>query len=101
MCMRGTKGLFSSRIRRTGGENAVHEDVMGNTRYYTKANGQSFAELTYDAQGMPESPNKLLNNDYGNYVFAAFTDHIHDTTYPSMQNLILNNYKLTCCANSL
>ena len=74
---------------------------MGNTRYYTKANGQSFAELTYDAQGMPESPNKLLNNDYGNYVFAAFTDHIHDTTYPSMQNLILNNYKLTCCANSL
>ena len=27
----------------------VHEDVMGNTRYYTKANGQSFAELTYDA----------------------------------------------------
>ena len=44
----------------------VHEDVMGNTRYYTKANGQSFAELTYDAWGMPESPNKLLNNDHGN-----------------------------------
>ena len=48
--------------------------------------------------GMPESPNKLLNNDHGNYVFAAFIGHIHDTTYPSMQNLILNNYKLTCCA---
>ena len=53
---------------------------MGNTRYYTKANGQSFAELTYDAWGMPESPNKLLNNDYGNYVFATFTGHIYDTT---------------------
>ena len=58
----------------------VHEDVMGNTRYYTKANGQSFAELTYDAWGMPESPNKLLNNDHGNYVFATFTGHIYDTT---------------------
>ncbi len=57
----------------------VHEDVMGNTRYYTKANGQSFAELTYDAWGMPESPNKLLNNDHGNYVFATFTGHIYDT----------------------
>ena len=53
---------------------------MGNTRYYTKANGQSFAELTYDAWGMPESPNKLLNNDHGNYVFATFTGHIYDTT---------------------
>ena len=41
----------------------VHEDLQGNTRYYTKDNGQSFAELTYDAWGMPESPNKLLNND--------------------------------------
>ena len=58
----------------------VHEDVMGNTQYYTKANGQSFAELTYDAWGMPESPNKLLNNDHGNYVFATFTGHIYDTT---------------------
>ncbi len=58
----------------------VHEDVMGNTRYYTKANGQSFAELTYDAWGMPESPNKLLSNDHGNYVFATFTGHIYDTT---------------------
>ncbi len=58
----------------------VHEDVMGNTRYYTKANGQSFAELTYDAWGMPVSPNKLLNNDHGNYVFATFTGHIYDTT---------------------
>ena len=57
----------------------VHEDVMGNTRYYTKANGQSFAELAYDAWGMPESPNKLLNNDHGNYVFATFTGHIYDT----------------------
>ncbi len=58
----------------------VHEDVMGNTWYYTKANGQSFAELTYDAWGMPESPNKLLNNDHGNYVFATFTGHIYDMT---------------------
>ena len=58
----------------------VHEDVMGNTRYYTKANGQSFAELTYDAWGMPESPNKLLNNAHSNYVFVTFTGHIYDTT---------------------
>lgn len=58
----------------------VHEDVMGNTRYYTKENGQSFAELTYDAWGTPVSPNKLLNNDHGNFVYATFTGHIYDTT---------------------
>ena len=58
----------------------VHEDVMGSTRYYTKSNGQSFAELTYDAWGMPQSPNKLLNNDHGNYVSATFTGHSYDTT---------------------
>ena len=58
----------------------VHEDVMGNTRYYTKSNGQSFAELQYDAWGQPVSPNKLVNNDHGNYVFATFTGHIYDTT---------------------
>ena len=51
----------------------VHEDVMGNTRYYTKSNGQNFAELQYDAWGQPVSPNKLVNNDHGNYVFA----HLH------------------------
>ena len=49
----------------------VHEDVQGNTRYYTKTNGNSFAELTYDAWGMPVSLNKLLNNDHGNYVYAT------------------------------
>lgn len=37
-------------------------------------------ELIYDAWGMPESPNKLLNNGHGNYVFATFTGHIYDTT---------------------
>ena len=58
----------------------VHEDLQGNTRYYTKATGQSFAELTYDAWGMPESPNKLINNDHGNYVYATYTGHIFDTT---------------------
>ena len=58
----------------------VHEDVMGNTRYYTKATGQTFAELQYDAWGQPVSPNKLVNNDHGNYVFATFTGHIYDTT---------------------
>ena len=58
----------------------VHEDVMGNTRYYTKATGQTFAELQYDAWGQPISPNKLVNNDHGNYVFATFTGHIYDTT---------------------
>ena len=58
----------------------VHEDIMGNTRYYTKNNGQSYAELTYDAWGNPVSPNKLLNNDHGNFVYATFTGHIYDTT---------------------
>ena len=58
----------------------VHEDVQGNTQYYTKTNGNSFAELTYDAWGMPVSPNKLLNNDHGNYVYATYTGHIFDTT---------------------
>ena len=58
----------------------VHEDMQGNTRYYTKTNGNSFAELTYDAWGMPVSPNKLLNNDHGNYVYATYTGHIFDTT---------------------
>lgn len=58
----------------------VHEDVQGNTWYYTKTNGNSFAELTYDAWGMPVSPNKLLNNDHGNYVYATYTGHIFDTT---------------------
>ena len=58
----------------------VHEDVMGNTRYYTKATGQNFAELQYDAWGQPVSPNKLVNNNHGNYVFATFTGHIYDTT---------------------
>ena len=56
------------------------DDLIGNTPYYTKANGQSYAELTYDAWGMPESPNKLLNNDHGNYVYATYTGHIFDTT---------------------
>ena len=27
---------------------------------------------------MPETPNKFLNNDHGNYVFATFTGHIYD-----------------------
>ena len=58
----------------------VHEDVQGNTRYYTKTNGNSFVELTYDAWGMPVSPNKLLNHDHGNYVYATYTGHIFDTT---------------------
>ena len=58
----------------------VHEDVQGNTQYYTKTNGNSFAELTNDAWGMPVSPNKLLNNDHGNYVYATYTGHIFDTT---------------------
>ena len=36
------------------------------------------AELQYDAWGQPDSPNKLVNNDHGNYVFATFTGHIYD-----------------------
>lgn len=58
----------------------VHEDVMGNTRYYTKSTGQNCAELQYDAWGQPVSPNKLVNNDHGNYVRATFTGHTYDTT---------------------
>ena len=57
----------------------VHEDVLGNTRYYTKAVGQTFAELQYDAWGDPLSPNKLVNNDHGNFVAANYTGHTYDT----------------------
>ena len=39
---------------------------------------RNFAELQYDAWGQPDSPNKLVNNDHGNYVFATFTGHIYD-----------------------
>ena len=58
----------------------VHEDVMGNTYYFTKSTGGTFADLEYDAWGMPQSTNKLVNNDHGNFVFATYTGHIYDTT---------------------
>ena len=57
----------------------VHEDIMGNTRYYTKDNGQSFAELEYDVWGAVTSPSKLNNNDNGNFAAAVFTGHPYDT----------------------
>ena len=57
----------------------VHEDIMGNTRYYTKDNGQSFAELEYDVWGAVTSPGKLTNNDNGNFAAAVFTGHPYDT----------------------
>ena len=57
----------------------VHEDIMGNTRYYTKDNGQSFAELEYDVWGAITSPSKLTNNDNGNFAAAVFTGHPYDT----------------------
>ena len=57
----------------------VHEDIMGNTRYHTKDNGQSYAELEYDVWGNPTSPNMLLNNDNGVFITAIFTGHIYDT----------------------
>ena len=57
----------------------VHEDIMGNTRYYTKDNGQSFAELEYDVWGAVTSPSKLTNNDNGNFAAAVFTGHPYDT----------------------
>ena len=57
----------------------VHEDIMGNTRYYTKDNGQSFAELEYDVWGAVTSPEKLNNNDNGNFAAAVFTGHPYDT----------------------
>ncbi len=57
----------------------VHEDIMGNTRYYTKDNGQSFAELEYDVWGAVTSPSKLTNNDNGNFAAANFTGHPYDT----------------------
>ena len=52
---------------------------MGNTRYYTKDNGQSFAELEYDVWGAVTSPEKLNNNDNGNFAAAVFTGHPYDT----------------------
>ncbi len=52
---------------------------MGNTRYYTKDNGQSFAELEYDVWGAITSPSKLTNNDNGNFAAAVFTGHPYDT----------------------
>ncbi len=52
---------------------------MGNTRYYTKDNGQSFAELEYDVWGAVTSPSKLTNNDNGNFAAANFTGHPYDT----------------------
>ena len=52
---------------------------MGNTRYYTKDNGQSFAELEYDVWGAVTSPSKLTNNDNGNFAAAVFTGHPYDT----------------------
>ena len=52
---------------------------MGNTRYYTKDNGQSFAELEYDVWGAVTSPSKLVNNDNGNFAAAVFTGHPYDT----------------------
>ena len=57
----------------------VHEDIMGNTRYHTQMNGQSFAELEYDVWGAPTSPGMLLNNDNGVFIFAKFTGHTYDT----------------------
>ena len=52
---------------------------MGNTRYYTKDNGQSFAELEYDVWGAVTSPGKLTNNDNGNFAAPVFTGHPYDT----------------------
>jgi RHS repeat-associated protein len=57
----------------------VHEDIMGNTRYHTKASGRSYAELEYDVWGNPTSPSMLLNNDNGVFIFAKFTGHVYDT----------------------
>ncbi len=63
----------------------VHEDIMGNTRYYTKDNGQSFAELEYDVWGAVTSPEKLNNNDNGNFAAANFTGHPYDTVLDIQQ----------------
>jgi hypothetical protein len=57
----------------------VYEDIMGNTRYYTKDSGQSFAELEYDVWGVVTSPSMLVNNDNGNFAAAVFTGHPYDT----------------------
>ena len=57
----------------------VHEDIMGNTRYHSKDNGQSYAELEYDVWGNPTSPGMLLNNDNGVFIIARFTGHQYDT----------------------
>ena len=57
----------------------VHEDIMGNTRYHSKDNGQSYAELEYDVWGNPTSHGMLLNNDNGVFIIARFTGHQYDT----------------------
>ena len=56
----------------------VHEDLRGTTRFYSKSGGQVFEELNFDAWGFPTSPNKLINNDHGNFITASFTGHGFD-----------------------
>jgi len=46
---------------------------MSNTRYHSKDNGQSYAELEYDVWGNPTSPNMLLNNDNGVFILPDGT----------------------------
>ena len=48
---------------------------VGNIRYYTKDNSQSFAELKYDVWGAVTGPSKLVTNDNGNFAAAVFTGH--------------------------
>ena len=58
----------------------IHEDPLGTTKKFTKGDGTEFDYLKYDAWGLPVQPNKLVNNDHGNYIAANFTGHTFDTT---------------------
>ena len=57
----------------------IHEDPLGTTKKFTKGDGTEFAALKYDTWGLPAQPNKLVNNDHGNYIAANFTGHSYDT----------------------
>jgi len=57
----------------------IHEDPLGTTKKFTKGDGTEFDYLKYDAWGLPVQPNKLVNNDHGNYIAANFTGHPFDT----------------------
>ena len=51
---------------------------MGNTRYYTKDNSQSFAEHGVRCWGAVTNLSKLVTNDNGNFAVAVLTGYLYD-----------------------